>query len=696
MDPKTGTRHGNPANSAADNNLDLNAMLDDMVMAGMAVTNSFKSMWHTAIQYAWGRHFEGWELKKEWDYVVINRIYPLLFQSIAKLAGNNPKILAHAWDESKEGASEYAEKWAGHLDYLWKSPYELNMRLKLIMGLLDCGVFGYMVGEPYWENEPDNGWDDDSMSWVGKCDYRFHHPAMFWADPSAESIEKAENCGIKRRVKLEYAQNKWPKFKNEIEDNSFTSNDDEYIAGEALSFKNQKADSVSDGKRITFSKIVDIITNSMGGSSGEGSSSQHTGEQRYVWVEKIFWRDRSKKDIKLEDNISANVLIKQGVMVQEPTTGFLLDPATGQPVEADAWPKQVTAEYKRPKFPKGRFVVRVGRTILNPNEEDQAYKESRWPFIVMPYHILPHMWQGGNAIEMSRNNNDMLNMTVSAMVQQVRRVADPTKVAEVGAMARDRNGKIRDQKDGITKLGRLVLVAKGKIDKIRDWVHPPLDPAVANLAMVLKQDIDDQMFMQDIARGAESGPQKTKAEALQLNQNSLDYVGLQAIYLDKFIDDSMTLVAEQCQHNYEPQRLMKMLQDGQKQATPIDQPLLDVEFDVNIEPGSTLPFDERKKQEEYAMAYKLLENPIPNPMIEDMLRVLNISKRKEILSKYQGLQIFREFVQMGQMLQQAMQDPEGGGKVQAIMQKISGIPEMQKLIELLMQAGQLAPQMKVA
>ena len=97
---KESTRHG-PAQSIPDNNKDLNAKLDAMRDAGMRVTNEWKELWFTSIRYAWGQHFDGWDLNDKWDYVVVNRIYPLMFQTIAKLAGNDPKILAQAWDEAK-------------------------------------------------------------------------------------------------------------------------------------------------------------------------------------------------------------------------------------------------------------------------------------------------------------------------------------------------------------------------------------------------------------------------------------------------------------------------------------------------------------------------------------------------------------------------------------------------------------------
>lgn len=688
MNPHESTTHG-PAHTGTDKHPDLNAFLDDIRDAGMSVTKKWMTIWFTAIQYAWGQQLQGWTLNEDWEYIVVNRIYPLMFQTIAKLANNHPKILTHAWDDEKEGATEYAEKWAGHLQYLWESPYELAMRRKLIMGLLDCAVFGYMVGKTMWEPKPIGGWNDTDKEWVGKPAEELIHPALFWSDPSAETLAKAENCGTKRKVKLEWAQNRWPDYKTEIEAEAYTASDPKYTASDMISYKDQKGSTLSLSRQNMFSKLVSMILG-QGAATGSGLVTDVIAgdKQKYVDIEEIYWRDYTEKHVKIEDNVPEDMLLRQGTIVKEETTGLFIDPKTEKPLEN--WPKQVIEEYDEPLYPNGRFVLRIGCTILNPKVEDQVYKESRWPFTVMPYHILPHMWQGGNAVEMARNNNDFLNITISSMVNQVRRTADPTKVIEAGALAKGRDGKVRSKKDAITGLGRIIVAARGKIGAIENLIYPPLDPAVEKLALILKQDIDDQMFMQPVARGEVDPKKQTKAEIVRLNQNSLDYVGLQGIFLDQWIDDTATLIAEICQRNYKVGRLLKMLADGVKSAIKADQVAFDVRFDVNIEPGSTLPFDERKKQEEYMAAYKLLENPIPNPMIEDMLRVLNISKRKEILTRYQGLQLFRQFIQIGTLLTQAQQMPE----VQKVMQNMAQqVPGMQELIQLLLQAGQLASQM---
>ncbi|GAF94386.1 unnamed protein product, partial [marine sediment metagenome] len=80
MDPHESTTHG-PAHTGTDKFPDLNAFLDDIRDAGMSVTKKWMTIWFTAIQYAWGQQLQGWKLKKDWEYIVVNRIYPLMFQT---------------------------------------------------------------------------------------------------------------------------------------------------------------------------------------------------------------------------------------------------------------------------------------------------------------------------------------------------------------------------------------------------------------------------------------------------------------------------------------------------------------------------------------------------------------------------------------------------------------------------------------
>lgn len=677
MDPNESTTHG-PAHTGVDKHPKLNALLDSMRDPGMKVTKEWKTLFATAIKYAWGQQLEGWTLKKEWEYIVVNRIYPLMFNTIAKLARNKPKLLTFPRSEEKRDLDEYVEKWAGILQHLWESPYKLGMRAKLIMGLLQCATNGYMVGYTYWDSKV--AYDKENKKWIGDVRETFIHPAYFWADPTADSLETAENCGMSRMVKMEWAISRWPGHKKAIEAEAFTSQDPKYSAEDEIVYEDQKGTTL-EKKRRRFSEIVNLIFKSSTKSQYELTSSE---KQKYVRIEQIYFKDYSEREVEIKDNVPVEVLVQQGKAIVEEVTGVVLDPKTKKPLKP--WPQYTKDKYKEPKFPDGRFVLRIGQTILNPKEEDQVYKESRWPFTVMPYHILPFMWQGCNAIEMSKNNNDMLNITISSMVNQVRRTADPTKLVEAGALARDRKGKARSKHDDITGLGRIVVMARSKIKAMLNMPELPLDPVVPLLAEYLKRNIDDQMFMQPVARGEQSKRKITAEEAARTDSNANAYTGLQGIFLDIWIDNTATIIAELCQRYYEPGRLAGMVNDDGRDNVLLEKGHLDVRFDVNIEPGSTLPFDEAQKKNDYATAYQMLGEPVANPLLEEMLRILNIAKRKEILQKHKGYLLFLQFIQMGQMLIQL--PPE---EVQAFIQA-SGVPELQQLAQLLIQAGQLVPQ----
>lgn len=671
---------------------DLNMKIDDMQRPGMAITNQWKDMWCTAIRYAWGQQLDHLNIKNDgrhndWNWIVVNRIYPLMFQNIAKLAKNHPKVLAFPWSDEKEGAAEFAEQWAGALQYIWESPYELSMRLKLIMGLLDAALFGYMVGKTYWDDQVK--YDDESKSYIGNVRQTFVHPVTFWVDPAADSMDEAECCGTKRRVTLEWAQKRWPGHDEDFKKEAFTSTDPRYIAGEVIVYGNQKGYTIEKPDK-NFSKLVGLILKKFDQSNNEVTANEGN-KQQYVDIEETYWKDYETKKVKIEDNVPVEQLVTAGIVTQDQVSGANISVETGEEITAENWPKQVIKEYDEPVFPKGRFVLRIGRVILNPDKKKQKYRYSRWPFTVMPYHILPHMWQGGNAIEMARNNNDMLNMTVSALVRRVLLTADPERIVEAGALAKDRKGKLRQINP--FGLGKYIIAGKGKVDKIKNMEYARLDPATMLLAGILKQDIDDAMFMQDTARGAAStkkgvggsGGRITATEAARLDVNSHDYTALQAIFLDQWIDRTLTLIGECVQLNYDPGRIIRIIgNNGEQNNTVLTQGLLDLKFDVNIEPGSTLPFDEEKKKNDYLAAYKLLENPVPNPMIEEMMRILNISNSKKVLARYQGLNLFKQFIGLSQMLQEV--PPE---EVQGV---IAQVPVLRPLYELMMQAAQLAPQ----
>jgi len=657
--------------------------LDQIEAEGMAVTKQWHTLWQTAVMYAWGEQLQGIKRNPDWDYVAVNYIYPLMMQSIAKLSKNNPKILGRPWNDKN---AEYAERWQGIIQYIWEQ--QLNMREDLIYALLVASIFGYVVGKVCWRHKVE--WDEKQKRWVGDVHHYLVHPANFWADVSATRIRDARCLGSIRKVRLDWALSQWPEHAKAIKrearkatDSSETQYNDGFsvLSSGVPVYERQPARSL---KQIV-SGFVSLI---MGKDTNESHEAAGEKQTEYVWLHETYFRDDYEKHIKIEDYIPTQQLIESGRYVVEDGTGIIKSAADGKPLDRDIHPKQVIEEYDKPLFPRGRFIIRIGKTILNPELENQTYKYKRWPFSVMPHHILPFMWQGSNAIEASRGSQDLLNVTIAHLIQHVKLNADPIKIIEAQTLAKDKRGKVRVIKG---KAGEIVVVKKGRKDGIRNLESGRLGPEVYTLAEFLKRDIETQQFMHETAQGVSTKGKITATEAARLDTNAHDMIALRSVLLDKFIESTASNIAELVQDRYEPERRLRIIgTDGQTRNLVMDMELKRVEWDLEIEPGSTLPFDEERRKNDYATAYKLLGEPVVNPMLEDMLRVLNIANRSKILARHKQTQLFRQFIMLAQQVQGAIQQAQQAGEPISPETLIAAKEQlMQQVLQLMQQVNQV-------
>ena len=114
---------------------------------GMEITRSWGDMWKESLEYFFGAQLRGKKSYKDWDWVVLNYIWPAAIQEISKLARRVPKIIVEPWDNTDAEASD---AWQGILQ--WMSRNGLNdhgMQIEQIYANLDAKLFGYRVYKCY-------------------------------------------------------------------------------------------------------------------------------------------------------------------------------------------------------------------------------------------------------------------------------------------------------------------------------------------------------------------------------------------------------------------------------------------------------------------------------------------------------------------------------------------------------------------
>jgi len=218
-----------------------------------------------------------------------------------------------------------------------------------------------------------------------------------------------------------------------------------------------------------------------------------------------------------------------------------------------------------------------------------------------------------------------------------------------------------------------------------------MDTAVWNLVAMLEKDIETQQFMHETAQGV-AGGQKTAQEAARLDTNAHDLVAFRAIQSDLWVEQTAGMIAEHIQKYYDIDRQIRILgTSGKIENTVMTEDMKRVEFDIIIEPGSTLPFDEAVQKDNYLMAYKLLGESVMNPLLEDVLRILQIANREKVLAKHQQTQLFNQFIQLSthaaQMGQMAAQGSEGQVAAAAMQQQLIG-----QVMQLMQQVAQVFAQ----
>ena len=665
---------------------DFEAELDRIVDAGMNKTKRFYTMWNENLRYFFSDQLHGAPTRKNWEWVILNYIWPSAMQEIAKLTKNNPKIIVQPWEESD---TEKAEVWEKTLQWQWKQGINNHgMRLEQIRAILDSKLFGYRVSRLYWEDKC--YWDDEQKQWMGDVKHKLWHPSLFWADGD-ENVDDG-NCGTDRYATLDWAIDRWPKYKKELQDEAITYKEVKrtfygYEAGGRKSvLKGQDASDGTDttGKGGRDGGMQPALPNRLLEIISGFDPMQHEpvdNEIKLVKIQEIFLKDYSEETFKEEQPKDPAVMIETGEMYE--SDGIFYNTETNKEIMPEEWPTEVVREYKQPKYPQGRHIIRVGKQILNPKYEDQRYKYSRWPFVVTPHYLLPHMWQGVDAVQMYKTTQDMINVTASHLYNNLKQFGDPKIAVETGAIETPPGRSGQHYKIG-AGAGSIIRLVKGALGRGAFKILDPPQPSsqAVTLYQMFTQEYKNIQGMQSIAMGEKTPGKMSATESVHLATSSVDRIALQAVYEDQWIVECCRLIAEIAQDKYDEGRFVRIVgESGIAGIQQITKELKNLRFDVSIIPGTTLPFDEERRAAKYLQAYELLQNPAPNPLLPDVLRTLDIYNWSKVLAQHQGWSEYLQFTQLLEGVKAGEIDPQEAIKLVA-QRIIQGAQEAQQQEQL--------------
>ncbi len=609
--------------------------------AGMSRTKDWADMWQTSIRYYFSDQLHGRKTHKDWEWIIINYIWPSHIAEIAKLTRNRHTIITDPWEPTDDDA---ASAWQGILQWMWeKGVNKRGMRLEQMQTILDQQLFGYSVTKVFWEDKVE--WD--GKKWLGDVKTKLWHPAEFWASDD-ERIDDGD-CGTERIIELEEAIKLFPDFKKELteEANKFTdspgSGTFESVRGQLASagtFPGKGVGGQDLGTaRVGVGKLLHLILKSDKLNAPQADTKQKS-DVKLLRLNETYLHDFEEKREEIKEDIPAEELVATGRLV--PQDGIFIDTETGEPIKAEDWPQRVVDTIQRPLYPKGRVLLHAGDTTI----VDEPYRYSRWPLVIVPHYLLPHMWQGVDGVQLYKSTQDMINISVSHLFNNLKQYGDRKVAIEEGAI-RVPKGKDKAAYKIGKGAGSVIRLALGGLKRIKFIEPSQVPPAATQFYGLMAQEFKNIQGLQSINRGEKQPGKTTATEASLLAIGGNDRIQLQSVYEDQWIKETASLMAEVIQDKYEPERWVRIIgEDDIVGIQQITEKLKTIKFDVDIMPGITLPFDKEKRQAAFLAANQIVTQPVASPMTDILLKELEIPGWQKILKKYQSWTDFVRFLEL--------------------------------------------------
>jgi hypothetical protein len=628
--------------------------------AGMRRTKDWASMWQTSIRYYFSDQLHGMKIHKDWDWVVLNYIWPAHIAEIAKLTRNAHTLVAEPWEDSD---SEAAQAWQSLLQWMWtKGINKRGMRLEQMQTILDQQLFGYSVTKAFWQDKLE--WTD--QGWQGDVKTKLWHPAEFWATDD-ELIDDGD-CGTERIMELDEAIKLFPDFKDELEEQA-----NKWVDGPSeTSFESIRGQLGSAGtypdegtggrdlgtKRVGSGLLLNLILKSDKLNTPIDDTKQKV-PIKLIKINETWLKDFSEKNEPVVESIPNDELVARGMAVEQ--GGVMLNAETGQPIMPEDHPTREVGKEKIPTYPRGRVVLHVGDVVLS----DEKYTYSRWPFVITPHYLLPHMWQGIDSVQLYKTTQDMINVSASHLYNNMKQYGDRKVMIEEGAI-RAPKGKDKAMYRIGKGAGAVIRVALGAIKGQRiKFIEPSQVPQSATqLYGLFAQEFKNIQGLQSISRGEKQPGKMSATEANALVTSSNDRIQLQSVYQDEWIKQTAGLIAEIIKDKYDPGRWVRIIgEDDKLGIQQITQGLKDTKFDVDILPSLTMPFDKEKRQAAYMAANQIVTQPVASPMTDILLKELDIPGWQKILKRYGSWQQFLAFQQLIEAVKSGETDPRSALKL---------------------------------
>ena len=225
---------------------------------------------------------------------------------------------------------------------------------------------------------------------------------------------------------------------------------------------------------------------------------------------------------------------------------------------------------KKSMYPSGRFIKRVGNTILD--DFANPFWDGRFPIDMMDWQFDPESPFGMSEVKDLASPFKAYNKLLSLIIENVLLNISPWWVTETDALTPSEREKVLTNKPG-----QIITVRPGK--KLERVSPPELSSAALASTQFLRSILDDVSGMSEVTRGKKGG-QSSAAAIESLGMNAQSIIRYQSRRLESFMQRIGQKIISRIFQYYTNDRLMWLLGDSKEMRSfkferdKIIQPLL--------------------------------------------------------------------------------------------------------------------------
>jgi len=181
---------------------------------------------------------------------------------------------------------------------------------------------------------------------------------------------------------------------------------------------------------------------------------------------------------------------------------------------------------------------------------------------------------------------------------------------------------------------------EGRISGLQDDPPANISGDVYRFYEINVSDMENAAGLSGVSMGRTPTKNASATEIHALERAGQGRVGMASALFDEFVARLYYLMAQEMQKHYDIQKIVRVLgESGMQRAITISQKHKTVKFDVEVEAGSTLPYDKEAKKVHARELFGILGVPY----LPDLLDAYEVRNKDEMLQKHQEYQMFLQY-----------------------------------------------------